>query len=435
MKTLRYPPSVQWEVTANCNHNCIHCYNYWRKDFEKIAGMARTNSEEEYLRLTRKILEQKPLFAVITGGEPFLVFDKIKSSIDLFLANGVQVSINTNATLLDDTIADYLCKNRIGIFVSFPCSNPEICDEITSIKGSFNKIVEKLDFAYEKGVSFSNNIVVSKLNIDYVMETVDFLKKRYDIPRVSITRVAKPVNSDETFDQYLLDDDEIKRLQEISVEVAKKYGITVETSCPYTDCSIYSQEAYDMFAHSKICTAGKTSYAVDTEGNVKACPRDGQLYGNILTDDFAKMWEAMHDWRDGSYLPKECQSCAALKRCLGGCRVDAFPFVGRYDQLDRSANLNNLPIQFKDKPPEETENYGTDEEFSLSDRVKFVKDYDAVRVSRGRAYSYVTEESYEFLSSHPTFKVKEIMDVFDVDLSVANSILKTLLFKDIIYKS
>ena len=32
MKDIHYPPIVHWEVTSACNHNCIHCYNYWRKN-------------------------------------------------------------------------------------------------------------------------------------------------------------------------------------------------------------------------------------------------------------------------------------------------------------------------------------------------------------------------------------------------------------------
>ena len=128
MNNLRYPPNVQWEVTTECNHNCIHCYNYWRKDSEKIAGMTKFNSEEEYLRLAKKIIEQKPISIVITGGEPLLVFDKIKSSIDLLLQQGIVVSINTNVALLDEDIAEYLKERNIGLFVSFPCANADICN-------------------------------------------------------------------------------------------------------------------------------------------------------------------------------------------------------------------------------------------------------------------------------------------------------------------
>ncbi len=286
MNILRYPPSIQWEVTSNCNHNCIHCYNYWRKNEEVIAGLQSKLTEEEYLRVANRIVEQKPVTVVITGGEPFLVFDRIKSSVDLLLKNRINVSFNSNATLITNEIADYLKARKIGVFVSFPCSNANICDNITNVIGSSKRVIEKLDLLKRKQVSFLCNMVVSKANIDSIDETVAFLVKRYDIKKISLTRVGKPVNSTEWFDKFLLTDKDVQKLLQNSVDVVKKYNIEIQTSCPYTPCSIEDERAYELFGEKGICTAGKTSYAIDTDGNIKACPRDGNLYGNILTEDF-----------------------------------------------------------------------------------------------------------------------------------------------------
>lgn len=435
MNTLRYPPNVQWEITTECNHNCIHCYNYWRKDSEKIAGMARFNSEEDYLRLANKIIEQKPVSVVITGGEPLLVFDRIKSSIDLLLQHGIFVSINTNVALLNESIAEYLKERKIGLFVSFPCSTASICDAITDTEWSLSNVVKKLDLAYEKGIPFSTNIVVSTLNLDYVMETVQFLKKRYDVKKVSITRVGKPINSNNTFDKYLLGNDEIRTLQDISVAVSKEYSIKVETSCPYTACSIYTEEAFKLFGYTKICTAGKTSYAIDTDGNVKACPRDSQLYGNILSQDFAQIWESLHKWRDDSYIPEECKTCKALSRCLGGCRVDSFPFTGRMDRLDLISNTENLPIRFEKSVQGDGVVYGVDDNFVVSNKVRYTIDQSSIRASVGRTYIFLTKAMYDFVSSKEEFSVRDIIDAFGVDISTANNVVKTLVFNNIIYKS
>lgn len=433
MNSLRYPPNIQWEVTSECNHNCIHCYNYWRKDSQKIAGMCKFRTEEEYLLLASKIVEQKPVSVVITGGEPLLVFDKIKSSIELLLKKGIFVSINTNAALLTEEIVDFLVEHKMGIFVSFPCSDEKVCDFITGKKGSVKSIVEKLDLAYAKKLSFTTNIVVSTANILQVQDTVGFLKNRYNLPNVYITRVGKPINSDETFNQYMLDFNNLARLQDICVHIAKNMDIKVETSCPYTACSLYSKEAFELFAYTKTCTAGKTSYAIDTEGNVKACPRDSTLYGNILTEDFDKIWARTEDWRNGAYLPEECKKCDSLSKCAGGCRVDSLPFTGRLDKLDTISNLANLPIKYT-KNPSSASTFCPEDAFAVPANITFVTEPEGFyRVSVNRRYTFITPALFEFLSTRGAFTLNELATFFDVTIDVANNVVKTLMSNTIVY--
>lgn len=433
MISLRYPPNVQWEVTSECNHDCIHCYNYWRKDEEKIAGMSKVNCEEKYQAIARKIIEQKPVSVVITGGEPFMVFERLKSSIDMLLKEGIFVSINTNAVLLNKNIIDYLKLRKIGLFVSFPCSDIDVCDKITGRKGSRNAIVEKLDLAYKEGLSFSFNIVVSRLNLTYVETTVKFLKQRYKIEKVSVTRVGKPINSDDSFNKYLLSKEDIQQLQSICVNLKHSLNISIETSCPYTACSIYSEEAFELFAYTKICTAGKTSYAIDTDGNVKACPRDSNLYGNILSQDFCEIWDSMGNWRDDTYIPSECKSCKALPKCLGGCRVDAVPFTGRLDKLDTISNLENIPIKFNKLETAKKDYYDCDR-FAISDKLRVVSDRNAVRFSVGRKSLFLTKPFYNFLIENSEFSLKQLQDKMELSFTNANNVVRMLISNNIVNK-
>lgn len=435
MVNIKYPPNIQWEVTSECNHNCLYCYNYWRKDEEIIACMTKQLSEEQYMIMAKRIVQQRPLSVVITGGEPFTVFEKVKPAIKYMRDNGIIISINTNIALLKYSIESFLKENNIGLFVSFPCSVPEICDKITSRKGSRDRIVEKLDMAVEYGLSFDFNMVVSKLNINYIETSVEFLINRYKIRKISLTRVSKPVNSDSSFDKNLLDFEGLKKLQDISVKLAKKYGITIDTSCPYTPCSIYSQEAFDMFAYKRLCTAGKTTFAIDVDGNVKACPRDSKTYGNILKDEFEDIWQAMISWRDGSFLPDECKNCKVLSKCFGGCRVDSYPFTGKMNCLDMISNPNNLPIKFeKTDIQEKKTDYSGSDIFIVSDNAEFIEDNGCFRASVGRKYIFITREFFDFLKAHKSFSLKMIMEEFNEDLQMAQNVVGTLSTFDIIYQ-
>ncbi len=430
MKNVQYPPFVHWEVTPECNHNCIHCYNYWRKDSEKLESMHTNFSEEHYLEIARRIVNQKAHTVVVTGGEPMLVFKKIVSSIELLKANGINVSINTNAVLITDEIIDFLKKHDINLFISFPCGNEKICDFITDRKGAMKRIVRSLDHLVEREVRFSLNIVASKANLEYLEETVDFLRDRYHIKRIHITRVGKPVNSDSSFDKYLLSHEDLNRVQDICVKINSEYGIDVDTGCPYTLCSINSQKAFELFGYKKFCTAGKTSYAMDTFGNIKACPRDSKIYGNILTEDFATVWERISEWRDGTLLPAECKQCKMREVCKGGCRVDAFPFTGKLNSLDTTVILENLPIKYCKVA--DIHEYSDTDTFCVNP-FNSIKEEFGYRISYGHTYVFVTSEFYDYLSTHHVFKLADIMHDFSVDSTIANSIIYRLLKNGVIH--
>lgn len=431
MKHLKYPPNVHWEVTPSCNHNCIHCYNYWRKSGEQNSR--NSLSKEEYLELATALINLKINAVTITGGEPFIVWDLIIPAIELLIENKISVSINTNIALLTKDIASFIKDHNIGLFISFPCSDNKICDEITNKKDSLKTITSNLDYLFKEKIPFQLNIVASKINLNYIEATVEFLKNRYSIKKIFITRVGKPVNSDNSFDQYLLKREDINQLQEISVRVYKNYGIMVDTGCPYTPCSIISQEAFDLFGYRKFCTAGKTSYAIDFHGNVKACPRDINFYGNILTEEFQSIWDKMNIWRNDSILPSECKNCSEKDFCFGGCRVDAFPFTGKLDSMDSIADINNIPIRFHRRPKTEF-SFNDNDIFIILKEFRAVKEQFGYRISNYGRYVFVTNEFYNYLSSNSSFTLNDFINHFDVDKDTACNVINKLLVNRVINK-
>ena len=433
MAVLRYPARVQWEVTSECNHDCIHCYNYWRKDKEKASSLSKNLSVNYYLNLAQKIIEQKPVIVTVTGGEPLLVFEKIKPAVEKLLAAGIKVTFNTNATLLTTEIIKFFEENDITLFISFPCGVKNICDTITNRADSFNKIVSKLDLLKNSKIKYTINIVVTTLNLPYIKDTVSFLKTRYDIKNISITRAAKPANSDETFDAFLLNQDDMAKLQTISVALCKEFNIHVATSCPYTPCSIISQEVYNLFGEKNICTAGKTTYAIDIDGNVKACPRDSHMYGNILKEDFDTIWERIHVWRDETFLPPKCKECNKLNECLGGCRVSAYTMTGSMNGIDDVSNFDNIPIKFE--RPTKLHSFTNLDLFTVNPNATFVIDKDTIRVSVDRKYAFLTQKLYSFLKNFNQFSFESFVNFFNVDASLGCNVIGTLLASNIITKS
>ena len=407
MKFIKHMPFVHMEVTPECNHNCIHCYNYWRKsgECEKFKF-----DQERSMEIARRVIAAKPYAVVITGGEPLLVFDKLKPVIKLFKDSGIQVSINTNAVLLNEDVLNFAKEYKLRFFVSFPSGDSETCDFITNRKGSLERILKSLDVLKENNMVFNLNIVASRINLNHIFESAKYVIQRYNLPRIYITRVGKPINSDSSFDQYLLDTEDIKRLQDICVAIHKEFGVDVDTGCPFPTCSFYSQEAYDLFGNRKVCTAGKSSYAVDSYGNVKACPRDSKIYGNIFADDLVSLFELMGEWRDYSLLPDECKDCEHRYVCQGGCRVDSVPFTGKMNEMDTCANKGNLPLRYKDnKAEKEPCHYEMSDRFSFNSNSKIVQEEWGVRVDTNRTYTYLMKDFINWIMGVKTFTMEEFV--------------------------
>ncbi len=395
-KKLKYPPVVFWELTDKCNHNCIHCFNYWRTDTDNTLS---EKSYEEYNRIADKILDQKPALVVLTGGEPLIVFKKIKPIIEKFISNSATVSINTNAALITPEMADFFEKNRVSLFVSFPCFEEDVFDRVVDTKGAFSKVIEALNIIKAHNIVVNFNMVVSTVNLGYIFETAKFLKDLSNIKSISITRVSVPINARECFDEYLLSKTELNRFVAECVKVEKELNMEVFTSSPITPCSLDGKDAFDLFAFKGNCEAGKTSYVISATNTVRACARDSKEYGNFLDEPFDEIFERMNEWRDETFVPKECKGCKHVERCRGGCRMDSAVKdlhrcgLDNYSVPEELNNTYELPQRLFP-----TWDYLT--EFFVPNKLAFVEETFATRVSFCGTYMYVTKSFADYLKDN-----------------------------------
>lgn len=426
MKELLYPPVLHWEVTPECNHNCIHCYNYWRKEPEK-----KGQSTKDHLAIAKKIVERHPVSVVITGGEPLIVFDSIKASLQLFKDNGISISINTNEALVTKEIAKFMSRLKISAFVSLPCCEAGVCDDITNVKNSLIRISQGIKLLLAEGVRVSVNMVVSKRNINYIYDTAKFAKEELGLESFFASRVSKPINSDMEFCKELLTRDDVQKLQKELLRVAGDFNMRVATAGPMPVCSLMDDETFQKFAFTRNCTAGKISYSIDYSGNVKACARDVQIYGNILTDEFSDIWNRMHEWRDETYLPNECKACNVKQSCRGGCRLDAFPHTGTRNALDPMADASKIPVKFIKK--NEIKQLNMEQKFIVPRLIRFIQEDFGWRVNVGSKFMYITDELKQFLENCTKFCINEFMQRFDVDYETTNDLMNLLVDNKIIF--
>ena len=415
MKPIDNPVNIQWELTPVCNHNCIHCYNYWRNDDVPLV-----NPDVDYLTIAKLIAEAEPVHVVMTGGEPLLVFDKIIEAADYLFDEGVYLSWNTNAALATPSIAKQMKKWNASAFVSLPCSNTEVCDRIVGVKGSLKRISDGINTFISAGVPVAVNMVVSSLNQDYIFETAKYAKA-LGVDHFCIAPASRPFGADEAFSQIEPTSDIIMIMCEEIMRIENTLSFkSVSLTGALPGCAFCSAATFQRFAYAKTCTAGRVSCAIDSIGNVKACARDIKDYGNIFSDTLSDIWKRMSEWRDGSLVPTECKECRDLNVCNGGCRLEACSLTGKRNEMDTFANTKMLPLQYEKRMPEYHWNPHT--VFKVHSGMKYKKESFGWRISLGPRFTYITEITKNWLKTHDAFSLEDMIKTYG---DIAESALKT----------
>ena len=402
--TLRYPPSVDWETTSECNHNCIHCYNYWRK---KSGGSRAVQPKEYYIRCAERLIESKPVSVQITGGEPLLVWERIKDAILMLIDAGINVSINTNATLVDDEKAAFLAEHKIDAFVSFPCSRAEVFDRIVNRDGAKERAEKGILMLIRHGVRVSPNMVVTRLNLPYVFETAQYVKEVFGVSYFSATKASFPQNADASFRSQMLSGDEFNDMLSSLLRVKEELGMRVDSAWVYSLCGFADDCTMQEFGFNRKCVCGRYNFVLDSSAYMKACGCDSNSYGNLFEQTFESAIARMNAWQDASLLAPECKTCSALKYCGGGCRADSLSTNGAYCTLDSTANLKH----YNRAIPASRETVRVDENLTvaLNRAAVFVREKSCLRVSFRTNYEFISEELAEFLSSRERFSVAQLM--------------------------
>jgi SynChlorMet cassette radical SAM/SPASM protein ScmF len=124
-------------LSAGCNLHCRHCWI--TPTF--VHGQPVTGECLDFGLLRGAVAEAKPmgLSAVkLTGGEPTL-HPEFRSIVDFLTAEGLELSMETNATLIGQELAQHLVRktNLRRVAVSLDSADPGEHDRFRGVKGAY----------------------------------------------------------------------------------------------------------------------------------------------------------------------------------------------------------------------------------------------------------------------------------------------------------
>lgn len=291
-------------VTEYCNLKCSYCY------MNSINNNYNFESLTTILEVINSLNEINTDKLIITGGEPFLrpdIFDIIKESKKYF-----ETTILTNGSLINNKIAKNLSKIGIdGVSISFESTNANIHNEYRD--NSYNSAVNAAKLIKDQNIPVDMSICVSKNNVH---DFINLIKLAEDLKLDSITFEAlNPSGRGINLKNLMLNSLETEKFLDNVYKYMKNQKPSIKIFMFYPQWILWDDKASG-------CEVGKSLFAVKYNGDILPCSNLPIKLGNILKDDFNKIWNSdllknLRCKRIGI-----CNDCSHKYKC-GGCRSQA----------------------------------------------------------------------------------------------------------------
>jgi radical SAM protein with 4Fe4S-binding SPASM domain len=269
--------SLQIELTSKCNERCVHCYIPHENKTDDIEA-------ELFYNVLEQCKEMGLLSLTLSGGEPML-----HKNFCEFLRKckeyDFSVNILSNLTLLNDEIIAEMKANRLSsVQVSLYSMNPEIHDEITQLKGSFEKTKNALLKLIENDIPLQISCPTMKQNKNCYVDVINWAKALRVRAVSDYIMMAKYDHTTQNLDNRL-SLDEVERVINDIIENDTEYQEQIK------DANVTEEEKRDI-SNDIVCGVCISSICMIANGNVYPCAGwQDYVVGNVKKTSLREIWD------------------------------------------------------------------------------------------------------------------------------------------------
>ena len=290
------PLAALVELTYRCNWRCVFCYNPRHHDRHGLDAV-------EWSEVIADLRELGTLNITVTGGEP-LAHPQALEILAAIREQALTFRLFTNGALVTHAVAARLFTLKpVAVELSLHGSNAALHDAATATPGSFDAMMRGLDRLVEKGVPVLLKTPLTRLNEHDLDAMIGLVEAR-----------GLPYTVDPTITPR--DDGDLSPLAfRASPEGTEQLYRRV---APLGKLPTARREAGGVN-----CGLGRTTVAVDPEGNVYPCPQWRKTaLGNVRETRLRDLWHPSPERQKAAAV-----AIAANDRMLaeGGALAD-FPF-------------------------------------------------------------------------------------------------------------
>lgn len=306
-KKLGLPLAGNFELTSRCNFNCKMCYVH---DNQNTQGEL---SAQEWIELGREAVGRGMVFLLLTGGEPFLREDFCDIYVGLKKL-GLLLSINTNGSLIDGKMVDFLAKDppmrmNISLYGANRESYRQLCGQ-----PAFDQVTHNIRALHDAGIQIRLNSSFTPYNAEEIPGICQFARE-LELPLKATSYMFPPIRvngcqygqaphrfTPEEAAQAMLR----YREQQFTGEQLSKAWIV--DPCGDQDCP-------DGQGDPMHCRAGKTAFWITWDGRMLPCGMfPGEGY-SVAQMGFQEAWDAIRRDCAAVRLPATCSVCSYRTVC------------------------------------------------------------------------------------------------------------------------
>ena len=321
------PASGSIELLPLCNMNCDMCYV--RLSREELERQGRLRTAEEWLEIGRQMKDAGVLFLLLTGGEPFLYPEFRKVYLGL-RQMGMILTINTNGTLIDSELAEFLGKYKPRrVNITLYGTDEKTYTDLCHYPGGYEKTLRGIRLLRDQGVDVKVGGSLARANRDDLDRLLD-LGEELGVP-VRVDTYMMPATRERNLPYNLQ-----SRLAPEEAAKARIHALKREMGPEMF--SQYVRQSVERAEHPEpaeekpghmACMAGRCSFTINWQGEMRPCVIMTEPAVSVFEKGFEPAWEYMVQETSEILLNPKCSVCR-LRHLCRTCAASALLEEGSY---------------------------------------------------------------------------------------------------------
>lgn len=338
---MRIPLAGSFELLPVCNLHCKMCYV--RKSMAEVNEQGGLLPAEQWLDWAQQARDEGLLYPLLTGGEPFL-HHNFQEILAKMLEMGLQVSVNSNGTLIDEPMAKWLGRHRpVRINITLYGAGEESYQNLCGDGDAYHRLRRAVEWLKKYDIPVKFNASITPENVNDLEGMISYAKS-VDSPIQVATYMFPPLRRDARMvgknDRLSPEEAALARVKADWLQKeprwflgqAQRFQNFVEPTEKMLE-SLAAGEPQEMH-----CRAGRCSFWIDWQGNIANCGMYPSvkfpLRGHSLADAWKQVVEETNQVR---YSPvcTNCPNFHLCHSCIAMVYNECGDYNGRPDYLCR----------------------------------------------------------------------------------------------------